>query len=86
MRVETIHGRHLLCGGLIADKHIKPGQTWASADGSNHTVTVSGVRGEWVGYAWVENGVRKYHEKPAFAFQCGYCLVLDTSTIPEELL
>lgn len=86
LRVETVHGRHLLCGGLIDNKHIKHGQAWAPASGGNYTVTISGVRDEWVGYTWLENGVRKYHEKSAFAFQCRYCLVLETSEIPKELL
>ena len=86
MRVETVHGRHLLCGVILPNNQVKHAQTWASADGSNRTVTVSAVRGEWVGYTWKEEGRPKYHEKLIFAFQCRYCLVLPTAEIPKELL
>lgn len=86
MRTEQVHGRWLLCGHILDAKHIKHGQTWASADGSNRTVRISAVRGDWVGYTWEEPSGRKYHEKEAFAFQCRYCLVLDGPEIPKELL
>lgn len=85
MRVETIHGRHLLCGCILPRRSLKHGQVWASADGSNRTVTISGVRDDWVGYTWKENGQPKYHEKTVFAFQCRYCLVLPTTDIPADL-
>lgn len=84
-RVETVHGRHLLCGGVIPGEMVKHGQTWAPADSGNYTVKVAGVRGEWVGYTWEEGGKHQYHEKLNFAFQCRYCLVLDKPEVPEEL-
>ncbi len=86
MRTEQVHGRWLLCGHILDTSQIKRAQVWAAADGSNRTVTVSAVRGDWVGYTWRENGRLKYHEKTAFAFQCRYCLVLDGPEIPKELL
>lgn len=86
MRTELVNNRWLLCGHFLADHQIKNGQVWAPADGSDRTVRVSGDREGWVGYTWMENGVRKYHEKSSFAFQCRYCLVLDGPEIPEELL
>lgn len=86
MRVETINGRHLLCGHILPVSQIKHGQEWAPASGDNYTVKVSAVRGDWVGYTWIENGQPVYHEKEAFAFQCRYCLVLPTNEIPKELL
>lgn len=85
-RIETVHGRHLVCGGLIDEKQIHHGQEWAAADGSNCTVKVSTVRDGWVGYTWEEPTGRKYHEKIAFAFQCRYCLVVTTPEVPKELL
>ena len=86
MRVELIHGRYLLCGHIIPYDQVKHGQVWASADGSNRTVTISGVRDDWVGYTWRENGRVIYHEKLNFAFQCRYCLVLPDTNIPQELV
>ncbi len=86
MRVETIHGRHLLCGHFIRPDQIEPGQVWASADGSDRTVQVDRVEGEWVYYSWHEHGRRMDHDKLSFAFQCRYCLVLPTTDIPKELL
>ena len=85
MRVETVNGRHLLCGHMLATNKIKHGQVWAPADGSDREVRVSGVRDGWVGYTWLEGKSRKYHEKTAFAFKCHYCLVLPSAEIPEEL-
>lgn len=86
MRVETVNGRHLLCGHILKPSQIRHGQVWASAGGSDRTVTITAVRGEWVEYTWLEGDVRKYHEKEAFAFQCRYCPVLISPEIPEELL
>lgn len=87
MRVELVNGRHLLCGrAILPTSRIKHGQTWAAADGSDHTVFISGVRDNWVCYTWREHDSPKYHEKEAFAFQCRYCLVLPTNEIPKELL
>lgn len=83
-RVETVHGRHLLCGGVIPTEMVKAGQIWAAADGSNRTVYIESA-GEWVDYSWYENGVKKIHTKMNFAFQCRYCLVLETPEVPEEL-
>lgn len=75
MRVETVNGRHLLCGHILPIDKIHRGQTWAPADGSNRTVTIESG-GEWVDYSWIENGEKKVHTKMSFAFQCRYCLVL----------
>lgn len=84
-RVETVHGRHLLCGGVIPDHMVKTGQRWASADGSNREVQVTSADTEWVGYTWSEGEKSIHHEKLNFAFQCRYCLVLDEPVVPEEL-
>jgi hypothetical protein len=86
VRTELIDGRWLLCGYILAKKDIKHDQVWAAADGSNHTVTISAVRDDWVCYTWSEHGKAKYHEKTAFAFQCRYCLVLPRPDIPKNLL
>jgi hypothetical protein len=86
VRVELVHGRYLLCGGLISEEQVKPGQTWAAADGSDRTVKVDFTQGDWVGYSWQEGSQSKHHQKLIFAFQCRYCLVLETPEIPKELL
>ena len=83
--VKTIHGRHLLCGGVIPAELVKPGQRWASADGSNREVTVRSSDGDWVTYLWSEKNEERIHTKLNFAFQCRYCLVLDTPELPKEL-
>ena len=84
LRIETLHGRHLICGGTLPSSAVKNGQTWAAADGSNRTVRVESA-GEWVDYSWEENGTRKLHTKMNFAFQCRYCLVVDTPEVPDEI-
>ena len=86
MRVELVKGRYLLCGAILMESQIAEGQVWAAADGSDRTVLVESRRGDWVRYSWVEGGVKKEHEKYAFAFQCRYCLVLDGPEIPGELI
>lgn len=83
MRTEKVNENWLLCGVILPKLEIKPGQLWASADGSKHVVKISGVRDDWVGYTW---GQGQYHEKSVFAFQCRYCLILPTSDIPKELI
>lgn len=84
MRTELVNGRWLLCGHFLDAMQIKSGQLWASADGSDRVVRVSGKRGDWVGYTWQEKERTQYHEKSVFAFQCRYCLVLPSETIPKE--
>lgn len=84
MRIETVRGRHLLCGVILPAAQVKTGQVWAAADGSNRTVTIESG-GEWVDYSWLENGEKKLHTKTNFAFQCRYCLVLDEPVIPPGL-
>ena len=86
LRIETVHGRHLVCGGILPANCVRPGQTWASADGSNRIVQVDEVGEDWVRYSWTENEVSKSHEKLAYSFQCRYCLVVPTSEIPKELI
>lgn len=81
-RVETVHGRHLLCGGILPADAVQPGQLWCSSSGN--TVKVTRIGGDWVEYEWYEDGVRRTHEKLNFAFQCRYCLVLDEPIIPKE--
>lgn len=85
MRTELVGGRWLLCGVILPKQHIKHGQEWAAASGSNSVVKINAVRDDWVGYNWKEKGVVKYHEKDVFSFQCRYCLVLPTAEIPKEL-
>lgn len=82
MRVETIHGRHLLCGFQVPLCQIKEGQEWAPAAGGNYTVKVEAVENGWVTYSWAEKGERRSHQKTACGFQARYCLVLAT---PEEI-
>ena len=84
LRIETLHGRHLVCGGTLPTSAVKAGQIWAAADGANRTVKVESA-GEWVDYSWVEGGETKLHTKMNFAFQCRYCLVVPTPEVPEEL-
>lgn len=84
MRVELIHGRHLLCGHILANDQVRAGQKWAAADGSNRSVRIVAVAHDWVTYTWDEYGEPKYHDKSIFAFQCRYCLVLDGPEIPKE--
>ena len=86
MRTEQVHGRWLLCGHILRDDQVKPGQKWAPADGSNRSVRIVAVAHDWVTYTWDEYGEPKYHDKSIFAFQCRYCLVLDGPEIPKELL
>lgn len=84
MRVEVVHGRNLLCGYIVPHIKVQPGQTWAAASGSDHTVTVENVDREWVDYSWTEaDGSKKVHTKLIGAFQCRYCLVLDEPELPK---
>ena len=80
-RVETIHGRHLLCGGIIPRDMVKAGQEWAPADGGNYTVNVTAVSDDCVHYTWGDG--KTQHQKDNFAFQCRYCLVLPSPELPE---
>ena len=84
MRVEVVNGRNLLCGYIVPRDKVQPGQTWAAASGSDHTVTVENVDREWVDYSWIEaDGAKKTHTKLIGAFQCRYCLALDTPELPK---
>jgi hypothetical protein len=85
MRIETVHGRNLVCGHIFAFEEILVGQVWASADGSDRTVRVVGTPylGHWVVYEWEEQGQTKRHAKEQFAFQCRYCLVVSQEKANE---
>lgn len=83
-RVETINGRHLLCGGIIPGDMVTPGQRWAAADGSDREVTVV-AGGDSVVYVWTEAGQERTHTKLNFSFQTRYCLILDRPTVPSQL-
>lgn len=78
MRLEVSHNRVMLCGHILPESAILPGQRWASADGSNREVFVVTVGDDKVEYNWVENGSLVYHTKSVFSFQTRYCLVIDT--------
>lgn len=84
MRVETIHGRYLLCGGVIPAEDVEVGQIWSPADGSNRSVRVEAVTRDFVTYSWKEGDSFKEHSKLNFAFQCRYCLVLPTNEVPRK--
>lgn len=77
MRIERVHNRWLLCGVMLPYTMLQPGQTWAAADGSNHTVQIDRMEHDWVHYSWTADGQTQHHEKMSFAFQCRYCLVID---------
>mgnify|MGYP000567807005 CR=1 FL=1 len=79
--VKTVHGRHLVVGGILPAHLVKAGQTWAPADGANHEVEITKIEDGWVTYRWNSGA----HEKDMFAFQCRYCLTLPTAELPEEL-
>lgn len=85
MRVETINGRHLLCGHILHRVHLKAGQKWAPADGSDRQVTIQSIDGDWITYGWYETDGHKSHVKDWFSFQCRYCLVLDEPDIPDHI-
>lgn len=82
-RVETINGRHLLCGGVLPTSMVQRGQVWAPADGSDYEVVLING-GDWVTYTY-KYRVRMVATKQNFDFQCRYCLVLDKPEVPEEL-
>lgn len=84
-RVETINGRHLLCGGIVPAHMVKAGQRWAPASGTDREVLIKSA-GEWVDYSWEENGEFRMHTKMNFDFQCRYCLILDKPEVPDELM
>lgn len=81
--IQTWHGRHLLVGGHLPNHLVKPGQTWASADGSSHAVVIDGIDNKWVQYTSITSNT--CHEKDMQSFQTRYCLVLPTLDIPKEL-
>lgn len=84
MRTELIAGRHLLCGTILPINKLAVGQLWASADGSDHVVSITAISDGWVSFTWTEHGAQRHHEKTSFAFQCRYCLVVDGPETPEE--
>lgn len=82
LRIETINGLHLVCGGMLPEHAVRNTQTWAAADGSDHVVKVVSA-GRWVDYTWLNGNY--IHTKTNFDFQCHYCLVVDTPEVPEGL-
>jgi hypothetical protein len=82
MRVELVNGRYLLCGAILPSEKVTVGQVWAPASGGNYTISVTKREADRVTYEGVS---QPEHSKDAFAFQCRYCLVLETNQIPLNL-
>ena len=77
MRIETINGRQLLCGAILEEEFILPGQKWARADGTDGEAYVVRIKDGQVAYAWdYPDGSSVYAHKSVFDFQTRYCLVL----------
>ena len=86
MKINNINGRRLVCQHMFIDDQIKPGQTWAPADGSDYTVTIISVIDGWVVYQYDKSdGAISTHEKDTFSFQVRYCLVVDPEQVDEIL-
>ena len=79
MRVEKENDKYILCGVILPVRYITKGQRWSAG---MHNVLIEEVKDKWVTYSWIEQGVKKIHEKDSFNFQCRYCLVLGK---PEDL-
>lgn len=87
LRIETVNGRHLVCGGILPKDKVRVGQVWAPADGGTSTVEITGVDSvlHEVTYKWRERPDLQSWTKDNFNFQCRYCLVVPTPDVPEEL-
>jgi hypothetical protein len=88
LRIETVNGRHLVRGGILPKDRVRVGQIWAPADGGLSTVEVQAVDSECseVTYQYLERPDLSPRSKDNFNFQCRYCLVVTTPSIPEELM
>lgn len=75
MRIETHHGRQIVCGHIFGHDEIKVGQVWQGSSGS--TVVVIERNADWVKYRQWDGST---HTKEAFAFQCRYCLVVESES------
>ena len=85
-RVDRLHSKYILCGGIVPVSFLKRGQRWAQADGTDREVEIVNIVDGWVTYTWeVKDGQTESHEKLSFPFQCRYSLVLDTPQVPKEL-
>ena len=75
MRIETVHGRKLVCGHIYKQNELAVGQRWAQADGADRVVEIRSIDGEWIQYG--EYGNDRTFEKDWFSFQCRYCKVVE---------
>lgn len=83
-RVDRLHGKYILCGGIVPVSFLKRGQRWMSSSGNE--VEIDKIIDGWVTYTWkTSNSTTESHEKLSFSFQCRYCLILDTPQVPKEL-
>lgn len=73
MKIVNENGRNLVAQHIFKQDEIKPGSTWAPADGSNYTVEVVSVIDGWVTYKDAKGHV---YDKDWFSFQTRYCLVV----------
>ena len=77
MIIKTAYGRNIVCEHIYPANQIVAGSVWQGSTGS--LVTVDGVDANgWVHYHWKEVGSIRMHEKESFAFQCRYCLVVES--------
>lgn len=77
MRLEQQNGHKILCGHILKDEQVKPGQRWL-AFGAKIPVTITAVKDGRVTY---ESPIQPSHEKSIWDFQCRYCLVLEPGNL-----
>jgi len=82
MRIEKHHGHSIVCGHIYDVRELMIGSRWMSSSGSIVTITDIDTKGDgWITYEWQERGETRRHEKMSFAFQCRYCLIVDSEPV-----
>ena len=85
MRIEVINGHRAVCGHIFPKDELKIGTKWISADGSNRIVEIRdlvrygiGTQFEDISVYYGEHATDQTYEKDSFAFQCRYCLIVES--------
>jgi len=74
MRIETVHGRNLVCGHVYKADELEVGSRWAPADGTDREVEIVEINEEQITYRDPQDDL--VWSKDWFSFQCRYCLII----------
>lgn len=75
MRIETVHGRQIVCEHIYSKEELKVGQRWLQSDGTNRVVAIRAIEEDQILYG--DHGNDTTYGTDWFNFQRRFNLILE---------